>query len=187
VSIWGRSFQWTVWVSAIYQHIEQSINTRLNLRNARNRPTETEPGPNRTSDLSGVIRLPSCLPEERSDWCHVRSILVRGAGQFSVKLVQFFRERCSGSSAFRFGASEFPLKARYSGGVWGAEGAQGNRMSATETPGRLALWGQRGAVCRRSGSPGAGLRRRVVGCVESILNVHFRSTGHSRPVTIYKQ
>ena len=150
---------------------------RVSRRNPWSRPTETDPGPNRsdrTREMHGVFRLRSCFPCAPSDCCTARSTLVRGSRRLNAKLAPFLCERCSRSSAFRLEASEFPLKARYSGGVWGGEGAQGNRMSVTETPGRRALWGTEGAIRGRPGSPGAGLRRRVVGCVGSILNVHFR-------------
>ena len=42
------------------------------------------------------------------------------------------------------------MKARYSGGVWGGEGTQGNRMSVTGTPGRWALRGRGGAISATS-------------------------------------
>ena len=73
-------------------------------------------------------------------------------------------ERCSSSTSFPDGVFGFPLKSRYSGGVWGGEGTQGNRMSVTGTPGRWALRGRGGAILVASRvPPGWSRRRRVVG------------------------
>jgi hypothetical protein len=74
----------------------------------------------------------------------------------NAKTAPFLCKRCSRSSAFVHEANEFPLKARYSGGVWGGEGCPGQPDVGDGNAREAGTPGQSGTVRRRPGSPGSG-------------------------------
>ena len=150
------------------EHRCRSLSGCLNPRNPRSRSTETDPDrtiPNRTPRWrTRTLRSLSCFPCGRSDYCLATAILMRDTGRVNAHMAPILRKRHSVTSTFRLEATGLPLKARYSGGVWGGEGAQGNRMSVTETPGRWVLRGREGAIlatARGHGPESATTGRRV--------------------------